>query len=1343
MTHANHDHPDRQPSRGPKSPTDAPQPPFDDEGVGASTGDHELEETHVPELPHDPHAETVNIAPVSPESHDHLTSTKKFPANSRDGSTSDVGEELIGRIFGDYELLEEIARGGMGVVFKARQRRLNRTVALKMILAGKLADEEDVRRFYAEAESAARLDHAGIVPIHEVGEHAGQHYFSMGFIDGESLVESLRAGPLSPQRAAQIVRDVSGAVQYAHEQGIIHRDLKPANVLLDQAGHPKVTDFGLAKIVEGESDLTATGQILGTPSYMSPEQAAGHTDALDHRVDVYSLGAMLYCLLVGRPPFQAASAMETLKQVLEREPVSPRMLNPEVSRDLETICLKCLEKEPSERFATARELAEELDRCLKGEPIRSRRVSWASRAYRWCRRKPMAAAFSASIMLLIVVAGIAAMFANYAAKTGRLSELTTHLEDRLDGPILEAQYLDEIGLLIKQINEFSPSVADDASVQLRERVVVEVRRQLRQPRLENGHIIETFLNELSAREWNAVAVLREEYRKRLLAWENVFRVVAPFTQRESIFENGGVKFEADEMLLPSVPGRDNPQTETVLTKYSCQGVVRLTAHFGDAWEDATEVGVVLNAQPPGGYEFLLRVLPQGGFRRATRRDSQPRSFRTIREQGELFQAEIRRNGIPLLKRSIAPADLPSGPLRLSATRERGNLALVINEQAAIRFRDPFPMGFQKAGRFGLRWPQGAAITSLEGERQLSAESDSPLEKADELFDRGSYREALASYIDQTITTEEPEFLQEVRYKQGLCLVKLNQEDEADLLFEQLMLEPGQRWPPLAGCWLWLIRLRQNRIDDADAIYTTLVSRAAEYQFSQLAALIPVELREGILSRYLKPFNSLSTVLSHNPNLAASAERAVEVDRFLSYDGRGEPLTQMELSRALRFTGNLEAARDVARDVALSTGDITCMRHYSRLLRLTGDAEGALKEVNESIEFHNSTNSRRALLIERARIYAALERWDEVEQDVDEVFGLNSNEDHVSIETMTYACLIKGFLHDRRGNRDRADAVWGEGFLRCRGVVEKHTTLNAESVNLIILGSLSGKLAEQDTRLFIDGLKGNTAGGQFALLTAAQSIVNPESMTPVFRRMWTTPRGRQYAEAFAFESVTMRERLSIPLLLAVTELIRLRAFSGDLSKTQEEIIWQTARGAFDRVLTQGQLNSADLIQLLLAWKGTTNIFGWAGVAPNLDESFRAEVAYVLGHKYLTMGKEQQAVAFLKLVADSADPDSPLRTLAEDDMALIERNHGRLILVNHSSADVSVLIEQEGNEIRKANVADRLTTDLPVGTYNVRLADGQPGLEFSPASIRVTKAGRIEMSIGSVQKPAPHAGTDSES
>jgi eukaryotic-like serine/threonine-protein kinase len=296
------------------------------------------------------------------------------------------------RYFGDYELLEEIARGGMGVVYKARQISLNRQVALKMILAGHLASSETLKRFHAEAEAAANLQHPNIVAIHEVGEHEGLPYFSMDYIAGSNLNAMVREQPLPPEQTAKYLLAIAEAICYAHQCGILHRDLKPSNIIVDRYDQPQITDFGLAKWIADDSALTGTGEVLGTPSYMPPEQAAAKHLLIGPASDVYSLGAILYALLTGRPPFRAATSADTLRQVQDTEPVAPRLLNPKLPQDLETICLKCLEKEPHHRYGTAALLAEDLRRFLAHKPILARPIGRLARTWRWCRRQPVLAA---------------------------------------------------------------------------------------------------------------------------------------------------------------------------------------------------------------------------------------------------------------------------------------------------------------------------------------------------------------------------------------------------------------------------------------------------------------------------------------------------------------------------------------------------------------------------------------------------------------------------------------------------------------------------------------------------------------------------------------------------------------------------------------------------------------------------------------------------------------------------------------------------------------------------------------------------------------------------------------
>jgi serine/threonine protein kinase len=329
--------------------------------------------------------------------------THSYPRDSASGVDQ---HSVVGQRIGDFEILRELGRGGMGVVYQARHVHLNRIVALKMVLAGQFANQEEIQRFDEEARSAAALDHPGIVALFETGRCDGQPFFSMAYVQGPSLSQILEAGPLPPLAAVRLFRKIVSAVSYAHEHGVIHRDLKPANILLEESGqvsggvargadpsllNPKITDFGLAKRMGDESHLTASGQLLGTPLYMSPEQASGRTREIGPPADIYALGAILYVMLTGRPPFASDNPVEVILQVLESDPPLPRRLRPEIPADLECICLKCLEKQPGDRYATAADLAEDLDRYLRREPIEARSPSPAQRMRRWMRRQPVLA----------------------------------------------------------------------------------------------------------------------------------------------------------------------------------------------------------------------------------------------------------------------------------------------------------------------------------------------------------------------------------------------------------------------------------------------------------------------------------------------------------------------------------------------------------------------------------------------------------------------------------------------------------------------------------------------------------------------------------------------------------------------------------------------------------------------------------------------------------------------------------------------------------------------------------------------------------------------------------------
>jgi WD40 repeat protein len=372
--------------------------------------------THLPDQP----SERASLAPVN-------------------GDRDDLPPGTSVRYFGDYMLFEPIGRGGMGVVYRARQRSLNRLVALKMIRAGQFVTADELRRFQNEAEAAATLDHPNIVPIFEVGKYRRHHFFSMKLISGSSLADRLADYAADPRSAARLLVTVARAVHHAHQRGILHRDLKPANILVDEQGQPYVADFGLARRLEADSGLTQSGAVMGTPSYMAPEQASGQRTAVSTATDVYGLGTILFAMLTGRAPFAADSMAETLQQVRERAPEPPSRLNRRVHRDLEIICLKCLDKDPGRRYRSAEALAEDLDRWLSGMPILARPVGQMERLWRWSRRKPALAA--ASLVALIGLVATTAVSATLAVKQAQAARDIRTERDKTQVALIESRHL--------------------------------------------------------------------------------------------------------------------------------------------------------------------------------------------------------------------------------------------------------------------------------------------------------------------------------------------------------------------------------------------------------------------------------------------------------------------------------------------------------------------------------------------------------------------------------------------------------------------------------------------------------------------------------------------------------------------------------------------------------------------------------------------------------------------------------------------------------------------------------------------------------------------------------------
>ncbi len=1239
--------------------------------------------------------------------------------------------------FGDYELLGEIARGGMGVVFKARQVKLNRIVAVKMILAGQLASEEDVRRFYSEAEAAAKLDHPGIVPVFEVNEIQGRHYFSMGFVEGRSLHERASRGPLPQREAAEIVRQVARAVHYAHQQGVVHRDLKPRNILLAADGTPKVTDFGLAKRVDGGSDLTMSGQILGTPGYMPPEQAAGRLDAVGPHSDVYSLGGVLYCLLTGRPPFQSSSIVETIKQVLETPPASPRLLNPAIDRDLETVCLKCLEKDPAHRYASAAELADELGRYLDGEPIKALRIGPVRRGWRWLRRRPLVAALAGSLAVLVIVAALAIGVGQRAFTSHRVNTLHRQIEAQLDAPELTADYVARMDGLIAALARYEPSAAAQLPARLHAALGSSIRSQIRRPKVDVQLVqsLTAAIDLLALRDAALAASLRDELSRRQRDWQSVFHLAAPFDDAPDVLQAGQFRLEAGARLLAAPQG--SRPARRVLSAVSSEGLVQLEARFDDAWESASRIGLSLNADAQRGYDFVLQAEPTS---LADDADSRPLrtavpqavTFAGLRPDDGYFALAIYRNGILLAKERLHHAQLPAGPLVLRATREQGELRLQARTLPALAFRDPFPLAAGQAGVFGVEWPMNVGLLELEARRKPRPELKSPLEQGDELYEQGQYDAALAYYQQQALETDDPEFLQECEHKQGMCLLQLGRLDDAAARFEPLMnAASGQRWPPLAGCYLWLVRLRQRREIEADTVFDFLSTR---FQFAQFATLVPQELRQEISSSYRSSLETISAVMRYNPDLVQNNQRLAAIDRFFSIDGRGDALTQVEVSRAYHLLGDLTSAVQAIEPLAKNTEHSTVLRHFCRLLRLTNNAGRALTELDQfEARYPRPGGPKLDLLLERARVHAALGDWPKCEELVDQVYRLHRGERPIEPRVMTYPALMKGMLLLKHGAEGPAVQTWREAFFDVRSLLGADGPPSSEVVNALILGSLCGEITDDECQVFFSIAMNR--GGDNAFTRQAQALANPKTLAAAFREMWRSPLGRQYAEAFAFETLSLRERVKVPVVLAATEFVNQSTAGGQLTREQQQAIFAAAGLLFDRTIYDGRISIAQIAQLILTWKGTTNFLGWGGVAPSLEPPLRSGVAYILAHRFLGQGNPAGAMTFLDTVLKDAPPASDLALLAAAEKRLLENKQGRLEIRSDLPQTVRLIVTQAEMPPRTVEIAGDSAIEAPAGEVQLSLAEPHADFVVTPRKVTISPAQSQPVRLTWLWKPCP--------
>jgi hypothetical protein len=1159
-----------------------------------------------------------------------------------------------------YEILGELGRGGMGVVYKAKQTRLKRIVALKLIRGGTDASPDQLDRFRIEAEAVARLQHPNIVQIYEVGEHHGRPFCSLEYVAGGSLSAKLNRGPLSAADSAELLELLARAAHHAHQRGIVHRDLKPANVLITPEGTPKVTDFGLAKRLEDDaSGQTRTGAVMGTPSYMAPEQAAGKVREIGPATDIWALGAILYQCLTGCLPFPGDSAFAVIHAVVHAEVVAPSRLVPRIPRDLETICLKCLQKLPGSRYSSALTLAQDVERFRAGEPILARRQSVFGRTWRKLRKRAVVVGLA---LALLTALGVTAWLGVRFQSKHATETLTREFDDeRLDASDLSPEERDRLEVALTRLEGLDRERAEVARKKLIERVGKRFHDSL-YPRVEAADKprLERDLLWIADRDAELASKLRTEYSGRLRSWQPVFDLVAPFDRAARFLPPSAVAVRPTGLVRTT-----SEPTVRVLT--ASRGAVRAEVVFAPGWERASALGVVIHlpaaperpGQLPG---YTLRLSPHQPVR--TEGGQGPAPPATFEGAPGPVRAELLRNGV-VLRQQVTPR--ATGALKLTAERMGDQLRFCINDAPVLEFADPIPLSGTGTSTLGLIWSGPGAVTRVRVENQDVPAVASLLERGDDLYEHGLFTDAARAYLEQARSSTNPAVVAESRCKAAMSLLGANRTREAVPLFEAVAGQSGDRWPVVAACQLWLLHLTENRFDEADTVAALITGR---FNRDQSARFVSLDLRERILSGYpIAPINYLIP----DPEHARRLEAVTRLARFLT-DESAQVAQVYGLLIAQALAGQTERAIDtglalVPQAMALSAANpysvesfSWALRWYCWVLRRAGRGAEAMRSLDRWLADYPSsvpgspTWFKQAYLpihLERARLLADQRKWADAEDAID-TYLKESPRPILNYHLYAQAHLMKGFCRWEQGDPAGSLRVWREGRFQVFKSQWPATNTRERPTGDIapgkyglldqwILASLTNEMSDDEGKHLWAALTGYFTHDQ-AIAGACAAV----QMDPVvLRQAWRSRRGRELAERMAFTQLSPTEFFRTPVKLLAYEKFRQDLFSAAPFPEQDQVMWQCVCDLSNAFLGRRvHMNSA--VTLVMAWQGVTGKLGWASASHALPADARGGISYLMGLKYLKLNKPAEAKGMLQTALRDAPADSPLKKLVQEEL-----------------------------------------------------------------------------------------------
>lgn len=1209
----------------------------------------------------------ANGQPGAADAETQAISVPPAPA-ALEGSAS--GSRLLGmeREFGDYEVLELIARGGMGVVYKARQKSLNRIVALKMILSGQHASREDIERFQREAQAAAALEHPGIVPVFEVGVRAGHHYLTMGYVAGDSLATRLRQGPLDPKHAATIIAQVADAVACAHAHGIIHRDLKPANVLLDQGERPRVSDFGLAKTVETDRDLTESGQVLGTPSYMPPEQAAGNSSAVGMASDVYSIGALFYACLTGRPPFQAASIVDTLNQVLSDPPISPRQINSRVPSEAATICLKCLEKSPPDRYASAADVRNELQRFLAGVPIQARPLGPTARIYRWCRRHPMPTGLIAALFVAIIAITIAVETSRTTRTTQVVGALRTAIERRLADPQLAEAYVDDLNDSIEALAAHEPVPASGYQERLTAAYATLISQQLANSDLTDGK---------AAQLREAIAVLAKRDRPQA----NVLSA-ALYEQIDKWTVALELTPTRDETLLsPQLKRNGNPLfgSTTAIRRVIANSpwirlggtsatTLELTATFSGKWREQPYLGIGFLTPPaerPGapsphppiqpntepknlefrrdwirGYQLVCRPIPGARPPLQSLGDS-------LNALGEV-RLELSHGDNLLAAVSVSAAQLEPPPtqrtrnrpveptrLQLFLRRDQQRWLIELNDAPVLTFHELFPQ-YDERIDFGILWPEGCDAEDILARHNLSRSPPDQLVQADQLARQGRFRKAVVRYRSCRGQQEFQGLAVELALKTAICQVSLGQLDDGLDGLRRVMDAGSAPHSQRAACELLAAFINQEQHREADLVFAGILGNM---QPEAMARQIPSRLLSQIVAYYTAP--------NGRPNFpptlrtVSTLEKITNIQKQIAAPLDEQLAARRQLLQARRFLGEWD-------EVISETSRWLAASYCSEFDRFTlvgwlvdsylqqgasGSEQRALAAIEQNRRRETSQRGSSLLLTHRARLHAHMGRFDLSQNDIDYVFQ-NVPEPEI-LPPLPW--IISGLLAERhRQDPKLAEKIWRRGAATAKA---------SDGQWRLILSALGGVHSPGDLRSHVNDLAACSEAGRLgAMLAPLATTVLPTSvLKSALCDSWNSPIGRaQLKRIVFFEESSARLHSLVAQVstygLLKHILIQQEPFSS-LDDTQRAGLWRLSTDLY-RAYVDGEISPSDALFAIGTLQEDLAPAGWTMIEQHWPRRVAAPLAYLAANHLNRRGDAHEARRLLEFAVSQISHDHPL-------------------------------------------------------------------------------------------------------